>query len=292
MSEPPRYRDWILETIDSLRSRKARPDLERICRMVRRRHGSDPERTRAELEKLIQERSVLKVNYKGSVSYRNAARVQRKCRSRSDADGRSEPPPPPGEKRHDGEPEEVEEGGEVEDPLGDRLVAAVWSLSARDRTRAHQHQPLGIKEILGQLAHARPYTHADGEKLTRHRVRAVLEREIERGRLRRTRLGHIAVTARTGRMRGGEPHGRPAELEVTTTTTTYETSRANSVCVCVSRFRFFLSPFATRVSKTARDSCWGARARFSMCVFVSARALARWKLGGGDGSACVAASHT
>lgn len=76
MSEP-RYRDWILDTIDSLRSRKARPDLERICRMVRRRHGSEPDRTCKELEKLIQEQTVLKVNYKGSISYRNAAKVQR-----------------------------------------------------------------------------------------------------------------------------------------------------------------------------------------------------------------------
>ncbi|XP_076866218.1 sterile alpha motif domain containing 1a [Brachyhypopomus gauderio] len=76
MSEP-RYREWILETIDSLRSRKARPDLERICRMVRRRHGSEPDRTCLELEKLIQEQTVLKVNYKGSISYRNAAKVQR-----------------------------------------------------------------------------------------------------------------------------------------------------------------------------------------------------------------------
>ncbi|XP_062389240.1 sterile alpha motif domain containing 1a [Sardina pilchardus] len=76
MSEPT-YRDWILETIDSLRSRKARPDLERICRMVRRRHGSEPDRTCKELEKLIQEQTVLKVNYKGSISYRNAAKVQR-----------------------------------------------------------------------------------------------------------------------------------------------------------------------------------------------------------------------
>ncbi|KAJ8373199.1 hypothetical protein AAFF_G00270320 [Aldrovandia affinis] len=82
MSEPM-YRDWILETIDSLRSRKARPDLERICRMVRRRHGSDPERTRSELEKLIQEQTVLKVSYKGSISYRNAAKVQRKSRKKS-----------------------------------------------------------------------------------------------------------------------------------------------------------------------------------------------------------------
>ncbi|CAL8330699.1 unnamed protein product [Lota lota] len=81
MSEP-KYREWILETIDSLRSRKARPDLERICRMVRRRHGSDPERTRTELEKLIQQQTVLKVSYKGSISYRNAAKVQRKSRKK------------------------------------------------------------------------------------------------------------------------------------------------------------------------------------------------------------------
>ncbi|XP_034544838.1 atherin [Notolabrus celidotus] len=87
MSEPNKYREWILETIDSLRSRKARPDLERICRMVRRRHGSDPDRTRTELEKLIQEQTVLKVSYKGSISYRNAAKVQRKSRKKSEFTG-------------------------------------------------------------------------------------------------------------------------------------------------------------------------------------------------------------
>ncbi|XP_043940445.1 uncharacterized protein LOC122812187 [Protopterus annectens] len=76
MSEQQRYREWILETIDSLRSRKARPDLERICRMVRRRHGPEPERTRAELERLVQARAVLRVSYKGSISYRNAAKAQ------------------------------------------------------------------------------------------------------------------------------------------------------------------------------------------------------------------------
>nr|XP_020443115.1 polycomb protein Scm-like [Monopterus albus] len=84
MPEPNKYREWILETIDSLRSRKARPDLDRICRMVRRRHGSDPDRTRTELEKLIQEQTVLKVSYKGSISYRNAAKVQRKSRKKSE----------------------------------------------------------------------------------------------------------------------------------------------------------------------------------------------------------------
>ncbi|XP_030195017.1 sterile alpha motif domain containing 1a isoform X1 [Gadus morhua] len=83
-----KYREWILDTIDSLRSRKARPDLERICRMVRRRHGSDPDRTCAELDKLIQEQTVLKVNYKGSISYRNAAKVQRRSRKKDDTSTR------------------------------------------------------------------------------------------------------------------------------------------------------------------------------------------------------------
>lgn len=52
--------------------------------MVRRRHGSDPDRTRTELEKLIQEQTVLKVSYKGSISYRNAAKVQRKSRKKTE----------------------------------------------------------------------------------------------------------------------------------------------------------------------------------------------------------------
>lgn len=88
MSEP-RYREWILDTIDSLRSRKARPDLDRICRMVRRRHGSEPDRTCLELEKLIEEQLVLKVNYKGSISYRNAAKVQRGKRKSEQAVSKS-----------------------------------------------------------------------------------------------------------------------------------------------------------------------------------------------------------
>uniref|UniRef100_A0A672QNJ0 SAMD1-like winged helix (WH) domain-containing protein n=2 Tax=Sinocyclocheilus grahami TaxID=75366 RepID=A0A672QNJ0_SINGR len=346
MSEP-KYREWILETIDSLRSRKARPDLERICRMVRRRHGSDPDKTRAELEKLIQEQTVLKVSYKGSISYRNAAKVQRKCRKKTEQttgsgeslgehdkhsfsnngdsalsltdqeeceDKEPEDPgvsPCPGplpqtspstlekedkmlplpsgnsfiscgatghsagsvkasasrDKRsvaeagasgssahrdassasgpegdkplaagHEGRDEDEDDEKEektcssVSSPpprnklpaspkpklkvgakgagarcsespdencadLGDRLVAAVRSLSERHRGSAatRSHAPPGPKEILGFLSTQRGMP---GEKLTRNRVKVVLEREIERGRLRRTRLGHITLPAR------------------------------------------------------------------------------------------------
>ncbi|XP_002730583.1 histone acetyltransferase KAT6B-like [Saccoglossus kowalevskii] len=69
-----KYKDWILETIDSLRSRKARPDIERICHMVERKHGVAAAETEAELERLVDSEIVIKVDYKGSTSYRNAAK--------------------------------------------------------------------------------------------------------------------------------------------------------------------------------------------------------------------------
>lgn len=285
--------------------------------MVRRRHGSDPDKTRAELEKLIQEQTVLKVSYKGSISYRNAAKVQRKCRKRTeqttDSGGESareqtkhasfnnngdsalsltdqeecedrEPeesgvnlcppdplpqtspsnlekeekilPQPSGnsfvscgatvcsagsvkasaskdkrlvteaggrdassarDARHEGSDDDGKEqktcrnklpaspklkgSGAPESPdessadLGDRLVDAVRSLSERHRGSAatRGHAPPGLKEILGYLS---TQSGMPGEKLTRNRVKVVLEREIERGRLRRTRLGHITLHAR------------------------------------------------------------------------------------------------
>ncbi|XP_076142038.1 uncharacterized protein LOC143124407 isoform X2 [Alosa pseudoharengus] len=81
----PKYRKWILEAIDSLQSIKTRPDMQRICARLKRKHGSDPFRTRAELEKLVQKKKVDKVICKGSISYRNPAKkVQRKRQKKSE----------------------------------------------------------------------------------------------------------------------------------------------------------------------------------------------------------------
>ena len=74
----PKYKDWILETIDQLRKRKARPDLERICHMVERKHGLSSPEIEADLGRLVETEVVIKVDYKGSTSYRNAAKW-RKC---------------------------------------------------------------------------------------------------------------------------------------------------------------------------------------------------------------------
>ncbi|KAJ0033222.1 hypothetical protein NQD34_000329 [Periophthalmus magnuspinnatus] len=116
---PNKYQEWILETIDSLRSRKARPDLERICRMVRRRHGSDPDQTRAELEKLIQSQTVLKVSYKGSISYRNAAKVLRKSRKRSEFAASVDESAQPEHLNHSGDSaQSFPDPGQKEAPVG------------------------------------------------------------------------------------------------------------------------------------------------------------------------------
>ena len=67
-------RTRILEAIDQLRQRKARPDVERISHMIQRKHGRTYEQTQGDLDRLVATGVVIKVEYKGSTSYRNAAK--------------------------------------------------------------------------------------------------------------------------------------------------------------------------------------------------------------------------
>lgn len=75
-----KFAEPILETIDQLRSRKARPDLARICHMVERRHGLGADDVRTNLAIMVDENLVIKVNYKGNISYRNPAKKRRRRR--------------------------------------------------------------------------------------------------------------------------------------------------------------------------------------------------------------------
>ncbi len=75
--KPVKHRDLILETIDQLRKRKARPDKDRICHMLERRHGVSLQETACDLEALVDQGTVVKVEYKGNTSYRNAAKWRR-----------------------------------------------------------------------------------------------------------------------------------------------------------------------------------------------------------------------
>lgn len=65
--------NWILECINLLRSRKSRPDLERICRTMQKCHGIDERDTEEDLSVLIASGIVTKRSFKGAISYRNAS---------------------------------------------------------------------------------------------------------------------------------------------------------------------------------------------------------------------------
>lgn len=64
----------ILDTIDQLRSRKSRPDINRICKYMLTYYNVSPRETKADLRRCVKEKSIIKVDYKDNVSYRNAAK--------------------------------------------------------------------------------------------------------------------------------------------------------------------------------------------------------------------------
>ncbi|KAK8761407.1 hypothetical protein V5799_027326 [Amblyomma americanum] len=87
MPGAPKHKEIVLETIDQLRKRKARPDFERICHMLHRRHGLTKAEVQEELDLLVDAEAVIKVDYKGNTSYRNAAKWVRFNKSLSSDTG-------------------------------------------------------------------------------------------------------------------------------------------------------------------------------------------------------------
>lgn len=71
------HEDHILEAIDQLRRRKARPDADRICNYLLRNYAVDARDTIADLHRLIEVEKVIQVDYKGNTSYRNAKKWSR-----------------------------------------------------------------------------------------------------------------------------------------------------------------------------------------------------------------------
>lgn len=71
------HEEHILEAIDQLRRRKARPDADRICNYLLRNYAVDARDTIADLHRLIEVEKVIQVDYKGNTSYRNAKKWTR-----------------------------------------------------------------------------------------------------------------------------------------------------------------------------------------------------------------------
>ncbi|XP_046616767.1 uncharacterized protein LOC124303525 [Neodiprion virginianus] len=72
-----KHEEQILEAIDQLRRRKARPDADRICNYLLRKCSVDARDTIADLHRLIEAEKVIQVDYKGNTSYRNASKWSR-----------------------------------------------------------------------------------------------------------------------------------------------------------------------------------------------------------------------
>lgn len=69
-----KYQQHILDTIDHLRRRKARPDAERIFHALTKKYSLSYTDAKIALERSVETGAVLRVEYKGNISYRNAAR--------------------------------------------------------------------------------------------------------------------------------------------------------------------------------------------------------------------------
>lgn len=83
-------RERILEAIDQLRRRKARPDIQRICNYLFRRFSVSSVEAKNDLEWCVANNFVLKVEYKGNISYRNAAKKFAQMRQRGDQSKRAQ----------------------------------------------------------------------------------------------------------------------------------------------------------------------------------------------------------
>lgn len=73
-----KYKNQILAAIDHLRSRKSRPDVNRICKFMLKYYKVGPKDTKADLRRCLKEKSIVKVDYKDNVSYRNAAKFRKR----------------------------------------------------------------------------------------------------------------------------------------------------------------------------------------------------------------------
>ncbi|KAL3310569.1 hypothetical protein Ciccas_010864 [Cichlidogyrus casuarinus] len=71
------FKNYVLECIDKLKERKARPDLDRIACLMKRLHNIPLTVTTTCLEYLAEAGAVVCVDYKGHVSYRNPGKWRR-----------------------------------------------------------------------------------------------------------------------------------------------------------------------------------------------------------------------
>lgn len=164
-----KYEEQILDAIDQLRRRKARPDAERIYNTLSRRHGINYNEAKVALENCISAGVVLKVSYKGNISYRNAAKkfpfLRRDLQGDFTSDGTNNKQP---SRKFTG-----------------LLTSAFTQLVLQEPDYLQLGVPKEdlIKNILSK----------DSVKYTKNYVNILLEKEVENGSLIKLQNGHFLV---------------------------------------------------------------------------------------------------
>lgn len=174
-------RERILEAIDQLRRRKARPDIQRICNYLFRRFSVSSNEAKNDLEWCVANNFVLKVEYKGNISYRNAAKKFAQMRQRGDQSKRAQQQNGNQTKRDKNDAND----NKIKKQFAELLTNAFGELIVEEP----DYLEIGVpcSEIIDNILSK------DSVRYTRKYIGLLIEKEVERGGLIKTSNGNYLM---------------------------------------------------------------------------------------------------
>lgn len=174
-------RERILEAIDQLRRRKARPDIQRICNYLFRRFSVSSIEAKNDLEWCVANNFVLKVEYKGNISYRNAAKKFAQMRQRGDQSKRAQQQNGNQTKRDKNEAND----NKIKRQFAELLTNAFGELIVEEP----DYLEIGVpcNEIIDNILSK------DSVRYTKKYIGLLIEKEVERGGLIKTSNGNYLM---------------------------------------------------------------------------------------------------
>lgn len=174
-------RERILEAIDQLRRRKARPDIQRICNYLFRRFSVSSSEAKSDLEWCVANNFVLKVEYKGNISYRNAAKKFAQMRQRGDQSKRTQQQNGNQTKRDKNDAND----NKIKRQFAELLTNAFGELIVEEP----DYLEIGVpcNEIIDNILSK------DSVRYTKKYIGLLIEKEVERGGLIKTSNGNYLM---------------------------------------------------------------------------------------------------
>lgn len=188
-----KYKNQILAAIDHLRSRKSRPDINRICKFMLKCYKVAPKDTTADLKRCLKEKSIFKVDYKDNVSYRNAA----KWRKRSNQNNKMAASIATGERRV--------------------ITSAIATLIYQDQS--YLENGIAFDDLVSAAG-------SQGSKYSKKQLETIVNKELSSGSLVKLQNGNLAL----GPADHDGDSSDSFKFEYTADLNTKMTSSANSSC--------------------------------------------------------------